>query len=404
MFVQLKSNLSAQVKPGWHIACFLVMVSGFAWYLLGMQLSSSNKFYHQLLYTLFWFPALIYFFSSSDARRLWCTPIPLTVVGTAFFAGLSVFWAGGDGLSLKSIFYVLLALNAALVLSYLGREHTWQVLAACCLVGGYLAWYGVFSYYSINNFSSRVVGPGAIDHTILGSHLMGALGVLLFFLRGKVPEVLTRYCVVWISLLGYVTYIVFSKSKGPLLALLVCFSVYAVITYGWRAIFYMVAMSFCVGLYVVIFPELALRGGFSYRPEAWVESLRIWLSNPLFGIGAGVEYPVYIESMGKPITHAHNFYINYLIQLGVFGLFSWITVLFFVFVFALRFYSSDVGKGLFYLMVFSVFALLTDGKDAWVKPNETWFTVWLPIYMGAMLYVVQSTAKPTGSVSFFGDR
>lgn len=372
-----------------HALLPFVLLLGFAWYLLGMQLSWSSKFYHQILYVLFWFPAFLYFLYSAGVRRLWCGPIPLAVLGAAIFSGISLFWAGGNGSSIKPIFYVLFALNAVLVLSYLGRVFVWRVLSVCCLVGGYLAWYGIFSYYNDNEFSARVVGPGAIDHTILGSHLMGSLGVLLFFLRNQTSLMARQKYVVWASLLGYVAYLVLSKSKGPLLAALVCFSIYLILCYGRRAFFYMMVVIVCVGFYASLFPEFALRGGFSYRPEAWVESIKIWLANPFFGIGVGVKYPVYIESMGGFITHAHNFYINYLIQLGLVGLFGWVVILVFVLNSALKCYRSDAGKSLFYLLVFSVFSLLTDGQSAWTKPSETWFTVWLPIYLGAMVYITQ---------------
>ncbi|RRV17533.1 O-antigen ligase domain-containing protein [Pseudomonas saudiphocaensis] len=230
----------------------------------------------------------------------------------------------------------------------------------------------------------RVLGPGAVDHTILGSHLMGVLCIALFYLRARLPAGARTW--LWaLALLGYLAYLLLSKSKGTLLALIVCLAFTFVALYGRRAFYLLSAMVALSISYVLVFPEYALRGGLSYRPEAWVAAARIFLENPLIGTGLNSEYAVSIESLAKPLTHAHNFYLNLLIQLGLVGGALWVILQMAVLKVAVRNWSSAEGKALLAVMLFAFVALMTDGKDAWVKPNETWFSVWWPVFMALML-------------------
>src|SRR5690606_31422788 len=126
-----------------------------------------------------------------------------------------------------------------------------------------------------NAFAMRVLGPGAIDHTILGSHLMGVLCIVLFYLRARLPAGARTW--LWaLALLGYLAYLLLSKSKGTLLALIVCLAFTFVALYGRRAFYLLSAMVALSISYVLVFPEYALRGGLSYRPEAWAAAARIF--------------------------------------------------------------------------------------------------------------------------------
>jgi len=64
---------------------------------------------------------------------------------------------------------------------------------------------------------------------------------------------------------------------------------------------------------------------------------------------------------------------------------------------AIRNWPSVESKAIVGVMLFAFVALMTDGKDAWVKPNETWFSVWLPVFMAFMLSL-RGKNLPTGSV------
>lgn len=376
----------------------VLLLMGFFIQLLGLQVLPSNKLYHQLLQLLFWLPALLYCFFNPSILRGWLGILPGTLLAFTAWSLLSLLWAGGQIGAVKDIMYVLLAVNAILIFAVSFGDSTWTAMAHATLWGGFLAWYGVMDFYLFNKHALdvRILGPGAVDHTILGSHLMGVLGVALFYLRTRLPSGARTW--LWgLALLGYVSYLLLSKSKGTLLALVVCLAFTFVVLYGRRALYLLLVMGGLVVAYVLIFPEYALRGGFSYRPEAWAAAGKIFLDNPLIGVGLNSEYAVKIDSLVKPLTHAHNFYLNMLIQLGLVGGLLWGGIQLAVLRVALRNWSLVEGKAVLAIMLFAFVALMTDGKDAWVKPNETWFSVWWPVFMALMLSLHERDVQSGGS-------
>lgn len=385
-------------QRGFERGVVFVLVMGFFVQLLGLQILPSNKLYHQLLQLFFWLPAVLYCIVNPSTLRGWLGGLPGTLLAFAAWSLLSLLWTGEQGGEVKDVVYVLLAVNAVLAMAVLYGESTWTAMAHAALWGGFLAWYGIVDFYLLkeHDLAARVSGPGSVDHTILGSHLMGVLGVALFYLRTRLPSGARTW--LWgLALLGYVAYLLLSKSKGTLLALMVCLAFTFVVLYGRRALYLLLAMAGLVIAYVLVFPEYALRGGLSYRPEAWAAAGRIFLENPLIGIGLNSEYSVWIKSLPRPLTHAHNFFLNMVIQLGLVGLLLWGSVQVLVLKVAIRNWSSVEGKALFGVMLFSFVALITDGKDAWAKPNETWFTVWWPLFMALILSQREATV-PSGLV------
>lgn len=364
----------------------VLLLVGFFVQLLGLQVLPSNKLYHQLQQLLFWLPALLYCIFNPSTLRCWLGVLPGALLAFTAWSLLSLLWAGEQGGEAKDVVYVLLAVNAILIFAVLYGESAWTALAHATLWGGFLAWYGVVDFYLLKEhaLAVRILGPGSVDHTILGSHLMGVLGITLFYLRTRLPTGARTW--LWgMALLGYVAYLLLSKSKGTLLALMVCLAFTFVVLYGRRAFYLLLVMAGLVVAYVLVFPEYALRGGFSYRPEAWAAAVRIFLDNPLIGAGLNAEYVVPIESLAKPLTHAHNFFLNMLIQLGLIGLLLWGALHLAVLRVAIDNGPSVEGKALLGVMLFAFVALMTDGQDAWGKPNETWFTVWWPVFMALML-------------------
>ncbi|MBB3102745.1 O-antigen ligase family protein [Azomonas macrocytogenes] len=367
---------------------FLVIMSiGFAWYLLGLQLSSSSKVYHQLIQILFWVPGFLYLFVNPQVLRLWLARLPLFLLGFAAWSMLSVLWAQGDT-RIKEVFYLLLAFNSILVLAWLDQERLWKIMAYAVLVGGGLAWYGIGIFFLVDghDFSERLIGPGALEDTIIASHYMGALGILLYCFRGRLRQALQGW--VWLlSLSGYCAYLLLSKSKGPIISLLIALLFLLVIIYRRRALLLVAGICAALLAYAYFFPEYALRGGMSYRPEVWDAAVEVLRQNPFAGIGLNVNYLIVIPSLEQPLHHAHNFFLHLAIQFGLIGLFGWGCVQYAVLLQARQHFAADKGRALVALSIFAFLALLTDGEGPWVKPNETWFTFWLPVFMALGLGV-----------------
>lgn len=106
----------------------------------------------------------------------------------------------------------------------------------------------------------------------------------------------------------------------------------------------------CTGVPILIDKILSSRGGqalleTSGRSENYLQSITFWLEKPLFGYGLGLENLYHSTGLAVP----HNFFIQYLLQMGLVGLFL-IIIPFIIFI------TNDVlgnnySKWLFLLVV-----------------------------------------------------
>jgi O-antigen ligase len=178
-----------------------------------------------------------------------------------------------------------------------------------------------------------------------------------------------------------------SRSKGPVLALLVCLALSGIWTASrWAWLAGSVAI-FATLLGTLLLPEQLLRGGFSYRPQLLEQAWMLWLNNPWLGRGNGADYQLLIAELGNSYDHAHNLYMHLAVQLGAVGLLFWLALQAGVVWLAWSARRTAQGQVLCALCCFSMIALLTDGIGPWVKPREEWFTVWLPVFLGFALAV-----------------
>jgi O-antigen ligase len=362
---------------------------GFAWLLLGMFLLPTSKLYQQGLILFFWLPGLLAVFAVPVIRRSWDWVLLSLFALSVFWAGLSTSW-GGEPDRLKELLYVCLAVNATVALAALNPRLLWQVLLGCAVLGAALAWWSLFYFYvwQGQSLDMRIVSTGLLNHTILASHVMGVLGLVLLFMRGWLPLRLQSW--LWLlACLGYLAFMLMSRSKGPALALVVCLvlsGLWSTSRLAWLAGGFVVLTA---GLGVWLLPEHLLRGGLSYRPQLLEQALGLWLINPWQGLGVGSEYQLLIAELNKSFDHAHNLYMHITVQLGVVGLLLWLGLQGTV---AWRAWSARAGapgRTLCALWCFAAVALLTDGIGPWVKPREEWFTVWLPVLLGFALFTAR---------------
>lgn len=360
---------------------------GFAWLLLGMFLLPTSKLYQQGLILFFWLPGLIAAFSIPVVRRSWDWMLLLLFALSVGWAVLSISW-GGEPDRLKELLYICLAVNAMVALAALNPRLLWQVLLGCAVLGSVLAWWSLFYFYVWQEqpLGERVVATGLLNHTILASHVMGVLGLALLFMRGWLPARFQGW--LWLlACLGYLVFLLMSRSKGPALALVVCLvlsGLWSTSRLAWLTGGLAVLIA---GLGAWLLPEQLLRGGLSYRPQLLEQAWGLWLSNPWQGLGVGADYQLMIAELGKGFDHAHNLYMHIAVQLGAIGLLLWMALLAGIAWQAWSARHSVPGRTLCALWCFSMVALLTDGIGPWVKPREEWFTVWLPVFLGFALAV-----------------
>ena len=364
-----------------HPVLAIWLALGFAWFLLGMMFLPSSKLYQQGLILLFWLPGLAAWLPRIRASLHWDRWLLAGLLACVVWAVLSISW-GGDWKRYKEILYVMLSAQAFVVLAGLYREHFWRLLVCLAMIGSLGALWSIVDFYLLQGrpLGHRLVGAGLLEHPILAAHLMGALGVLLLGLRSLVPEALPRWSW-WLACLAYFAFMVLTRSKGPLLALIAaCLIIPICAPSRGRVLFAMLLLG---GAMVAVFlsPEFLLRGGFSYRPDLLLGAWELFLQHPWLGMGLGGSYELKVAVKGATYEHAHNLFAHLALQLGLPGLVLWLSTLLVVLWRGWGSKTSAAGLALCGLLSFSVVALMTDGIGPWVKPREEWFTVWLPIFL-----------------------
>lgn len=361
---------------------------GLCWWLVGMLLVPTSKFYHQVLILLFWMPGLLALLMYREVRQGWWQPLAVILLGFVVWSALSVSWGAHDVDSgeLKIFFYLFLALNAFLALACLNFVMLRHSLALSGLLVGMLAWISVLYFYGWQGYGwhRRAVGVGIVNHPILAGHLFGAVGILLYYLRRDLP-VRLQGMVWWVSCTGVLAFLLMCQSKGPWLAVAVTLVLMALWLQTRRSIAVVMLFAVLAGLALFIWPERILRGGFSYRPELFAQALQLIREAPLTGLGFGGQYLLLVPSSGQYFEHAHNIYLHIAVVLGGGGLLFWLLLQ------SVAFYSAwlnrcePTGQALAALLLFSCLALFTDGVGPWVKPREEWFTLWLPLCLAMAL-------------------
>lgn len=354
---------------------------GVAWLLLGMFLLPTSKLYQHGLHIFLMLPGLVTLLTIRQVRQAWDWLLLSLAVLSLLWAGLSILW-GGDPGELKKALYIGLTANAFVALAALNARLFWQVLGCCALLGGWFAWFALFDFYVVQgrSLALRAVGFGLLNQTILASHVIGVLGVTLLFMREWLPQRLHGWPR-WMGLLGCLSFLLMSRSKGPLLALLACL----VLSYAWVPSRRVLVLGVCSLIAAILgawlLPEQLLRGGLSFRPQLLQVAWGQFLLNPLLGLGVGVDYLLAVPVAGKSYEHAHNLYMHIAVQLGAVGLLFWLALQGAVAFRAWSARSLVAGQALCAILVFSMVALLTDGIGPWIKPREEWFTVWLPVFV-----------------------
>lgn len=375
-----------------HPVLAIWLALGLAWFLLGMMFLPSSKLYHQGLALLFWLPGLAAWMPRVRARLLWDQWLLVGLLSSIAWAALSVIWGGAE--RYKEMLYVALSVQAFVVIAGLYRENIWRLVACLTMFGSLGAMWSIVDFYLLQGrpLGARLIGSGLLDHPIMAAHLMGALGVLLFSLRTCLPEALQRWSW-WLACLTYLAFMVLTRSKGPLLALIVACLVIPVCAPSRRSIlFALLALGGAV-LAVYLSPSFLLRGGLSYRPDLLLGAWELFFQNPWLGLGVGSSYELEIAAKGVALEHAHNLFAHLSLQLGLPGLVMWLSVLLVVLWRGWSSRASAAGLALCALLGFSVVALMTDGIGPWVKPREEWFTVWLPIFLCFALQSVKADER-----------
>ncbi len=230
--------------------------------------------------------------------------------------------------------------------------------------------YGIFQHWGNISIFNLVINVPKLERIFstfgnpifFSAHLTIFLPVvigLLFYFYSK-RKVFLSFLLTTILVFGiFALYL--TKTRASWIAFAVSFITFGILNLKSKKlkVTFLVTSLFVCAVFVVITWSVWLRH--QAHPLIWRDTLKMWLSSPVFGTGPGtfhINFPKFASEellkiwpqKQQIINDAHNEYIQILSELGIvgFGIFIWLLVSFFVFCFNL-FKKFSVKKEIFIL-------------------------------------------------------
>ncbi len=374
---------------------------GFLWFLVAIALAPSNKIYQQGLVAFLWLPTLVLLWSARgvllevwNAQRALCVSIILLLGWSA----LSLTWANTEdaGRELKRLLYITVFLLFFPLLASAGISRLIQLLRWGSIGLAVAAVYSIIHFYSLpwQLWTTRLEGVGEISHPILGAYVIGVAIVCLLHW----PPQQRWFQMLWgLAVLCLGAFVMLCQSRGAALGLLLALVAMPVWCRDRRSFLIAGAALLAAAVGFALMHGLILERGASYRPEIFHASMQLIAEHPWTGLGLGSFYV--IPASGIQFDHTHNMFSHIAIELGIPGMLLWIVVWLCVLRESWRARSTDFGKGMMGLWLFSTLAMQFDAASLTGTPRAEWFISWLPVGLAFALVWVHARRPGCDKIS-----
>ncbi len=252
------------------------------------------------------------------------------------------FFSGYNYICLVGVYLLTYFLTGQLVRE---EEQLRQVTEALALAAILVVGYGFYQFvFGIDISDMKWVDGNAFPElrkrvfstwqnpNILAGYLDEAIAMVFAFFMGAEDK--TTRCILGGSLLALAACLAMTYARGACLAIVVVLAAYGIFR-DRRVLFGCLAAA---GLALLLNPILADRmvaalsaadTSSEMRLALWESTLEMIFDHPLLGIGWGAywmvypEYDFYINDPAVKIFHAHNVYLNYAAEIGIFGALAW---------------------------------------------------------------------------------
>ncbi|MET1077534.1 MAG: O-antigen ligase family protein [Pseudomonas sp.] len=384
------SGLHTCSNRAFDLICLWVLPIGYLSLLAALFLLPERSLHQKLFYATFSIPALLALcLRPAEFLKLLKEPI---VIGFLLFAGwalLSLAWGGGDEagwkLSKRPLHTLMLFFGCYLLLRH-RSESLQPVLLGAALVALGTSLYSLIGFVAGDYHpGDRLIGSGALDNPLLSSHLFGFFCVywLSLSLTTRRPHLL------WLSIPALVVMfaaVVATGSRTPLVALSLAALWLSFICWHRGSPLLIAALLLTGTVFLLLFPELIMTRGDSYRRDLWQLTLGKIAEHPWIGHGYSANLSL-DPGTGYALREPHNFALGVLYYVGILGLLPWL----FVQAWALLASWRQRAQPLFILastwLVFGIGAGLTEGGGILSRPKEHWFLLWIPLALIAALCI-----------------
>ena len=237
----------------------------------------------------------------------------------------------------------------------------------------------------------RLEGWGRAENSVQCGLLYGLALIVLLTTRSHVLAFMNSNAAKALISLVFLTVMVLSVSRGPLLALLLVYGTWLLLKRDWKKILFFTIIGVAgIGLLLVKnidFANLAERadGG---RLQIWQQVLEKIDENPILGFGAAHKFNYEVTHPGgrvESVPHPHSIYLSTLMQGGVIGLFLLCVCIGLMTRQGYLVFMRDVDYSSLMVMLMGLYFGLYDHSGAYTNFSTVWLTFWVPFAVSAAL-------------------
>ena len=358
-------------------------------FIIGFFITPERSYHRNGYYLLLFLPAIILFLRDSSLRKN-SIEIPfILVLVFLLYTSLSLAWS--EYKTWEDLYdamrYTLLILSFFLVIDLAFRNKKWRVddLLWWSMIGiSIAALITIITYYTNDSFpSSRIEGVSPYLSITQGGNLFGLFAIIgLCFLVHKDKLQKLHYSLqilTIISILILCSYIIFSQTRGSIVAFIVTSSVLLLLNKKYK-IFIGLLIASTLTISFIEFSD-SIRGffdrGLGTRPYIWAESLRMIAEKPFFGYGISTNLTIDIgfKEYGGP----HNLVLSLLLKYGIVGFGLWCYITAYAFYHSVNTSKSTGDWTLTIMFLYSIIAWMFTDRSLISSPNLAWLIYWLPL-------------------------
>ncbi|TWE01546.1 O-antigen ligase [Pseudomonas sp. AG1028] len=377
----IRTRLYSFVTTRWLIGGYLVLLTGMFWIPDG---SLYTKFYYALIAA----PALLgMLLVPQQIKPILRDPVILCFLILSAWLLISLGWSRTDdgfGSLAKRPLYVFMLFASCALMTLSSQDLFMKTLRIGAGIGALAALINVAWFLHTAAPGERLIGSGALRNPLLTSHVLGFLctyWVAAWLARNERHD--------WLPILmtlPLLAALLATGSRTPLMGLALT-SFWMLLVSGRRAVYLAATLLIGVIATYLLYPDILLQRGTSFRPELWNDAWRQAGQHLWLGAGYNSKFEYDIPGVGYLLHDPHNVELAVLLELGMIGLGVWAVM-----------YGVALGRCLQLralpqfqiasaLLVYGICAGLTEGGNFLSRPNESWFLIWIPLALLAALSI-----------------
>lgn len=375
--------------------CLWILPLGYLLLLCALFFLPGRSLHHKLFYGLFSIPSLIALcLRPRELKVLLREPIFIAVLLFVAWALVSLCWGPGSESSasqFKPPLHTLMLFAGCYLLVRYRSEIVQPLLFTAAMVGLIGTACDLFMFARIYEPGLRLIGGGAFDNPLLSSHMYGFY--CAYWL--SMSMICKRRQMLWLCIPAITIMfaaVIATGSRTPLAALTLAALWLSFICWNRRSVVLLGALFISGAAVTVLFSQMIIERGDSYRFEIWQLALHKIADHPWIGHGYNANLAI-DPGVGYAFQEPHSFALGVLYYVGIFGLLPWLFFQAWGLLSSWRYRLQPLFVIASTWLIFGIGAGLTEGGGIISRPKEHWFLLWIPLALIAALSINQRARR-----------